>query len=55
MKRTAAKISKEVSKFWLKINKVIAFKQKGDADEARQKVFSFLFHCTMQWEIYAKI
>ena len=25
-------------KFWLKINKVIAFKQKGEADEVRQKV-----------------
>lgn len=31
-------MSGEVRKFWLKINKVIAFKQKVEADEARQKV-----------------
>jgi hypothetical protein len=27
-----------VRRFWLKINKVVAFKQKLDADEVRQKV-----------------
>ena len=37
MKRLAGKLSRDVRKFWLKINKVIAFKQKGDADEVRQK------------------
>jgi hypothetical protein len=47
MKRIASRVSKEVSKFWLKINKIVAFKQKTDSDEARQKVNlipDFCFH-----------
>lgn len=40
LKRTAAKMSREVKKFWLRINQVITFKQKLEADEARQKVNS---------------
>lgn len=43
LKRISSKVSRDVRKFWLKINKVIAFKQKGEADEARQKV-----HCSQQ-------
>ena len=31
-------MAREVRKFWLKINKVIAFRQKGEADDVRQKV-----------------
>jgi len=58
LKRISAKIAKEVGKFWLKINKVIAFKQKGEADEARQKVnttrfydiFLFITFCTLALE-----
>jgi hypothetical protein len=46
MKRTASRISKEVSKFWLKINKIVAFKQKTDSDEARQKVFMINDRCS---------
>ena len=38
LKRVAAKMSREVKKFWLRINQVITFKQKLEADEARQKV-----------------
>lgn len=38
LKKISSKMSGEVRKFWLKINKVIAFKQKVEADEARQKV-----------------
>ena len=38
MKRIAGKLSREVRKFWLKINKVVAFKQKSESDELRQKV-----------------
>jgi hypothetical protein len=45
MRRTASKISREVSKFWLKINKIVAFKQKTDSDEARQKVLSLSLQC----------
>jgi hypothetical protein len=41
LKRIAFKNAKEVRKFWIKINKVISFKQKIDADAVRQKV-SFL-------------
>eukprot|EP00606_Chrysophyceae_sp_TOSAG23-5_P001475 GSChrysophyteH2.ASY1.ANO1.267.1 assembled CDS len=37
LKRISAKISRDVRKFWLKINKVIAFKQKSENDEVRQK------------------
>ena len=40
-------MAREVRKFWLKINKVIAFRQKGEADDVRQKVIDeddlFLF------------
>jgi hypothetical protein len=38
LKKTAGKLSREVRKFWFKINKVIAFKQKQESDEVRQKV-----------------
>lgn len=44
MKRIAGKLSREVRKFWLKINKVVAFKQKSESDELRQKVRYFI-HC----------
>ena len=40
VKRVANKLSRDVRKFWLKINKVVAFKQKIDSDECRQKVGS---------------
>ena len=48
LRKISTRISKDIRKFWLKINKVIAFKQKGEADEARQKVctlplYSLLF------------
>lgn len=38
LKKISSKVSRDVRKFWLKINKVVAFKQKIDADEVRQKV-----------------
>jgi E1A-binding protein p400 len=38
LKKISSKISRDVRRFWLKINKVVAFKQKLDADEVRQKV-----------------
>ena len=38
LKKTSSKIARDVRKFWLKINKVIAFRQKGEADDVRQKV-----------------
>lgn len=38
LKRVSSKISRDVRKFWLKINKVIAFKQKAESDDIRQKV-----------------
>ena len=42
LKKISSKVSRDVRKFWLKINKVVAFKQKIDADEVRQKVPSQL-------------
>ena len=38
LRKTASKISRDVRKFWLKINKIIDFKQKAESDEIRQKV-----------------
>ena len=38
LKRLSGKMSRDVRKFWLKINKVITFKQKSESDEIRQKV-----------------
>lgn len=38
LKKTASKISRDVRKFWLKINRVLAFKQKTESDEIREKV-----------------
>lgn len=38
MKKVSTKISKEVRKFWMKIDRIIAFKQKMESDEVRQKV-----------------
>jgi hypothetical protein len=39
LKKIAFKNAKEVKKFWIKINKVVAFKQKLDAAAVRQKVW----------------
>lgn len=47
LKRTASRIAKEASKFWLKVNKIIAFKQKAQADEARQKVLTNYTICPL--------
>ena len=41
IRKTASKISRDVRKFWLKINKIIDFKQKAEGDEVRQKVFCY--------------
>ena len=38
LKRIASRNAKEIKKFWIKINKVISFKQKLDADAVKQKV-----------------
>lgn len=38
LKRNSSKTSREIRKFWLKIDKVVAFRQKGEADDVRQKV-----------------
>ena len=38
LKKKAHKISKDIRKFWLKIDRIIAFKQKCESDEVRQKV-----------------
>ena len=38
LKKKSHKISKDVRKFWLKIDRIIAFKQKCESDEVRQKV-----------------
>lgn len=45
LKKISSKVSRDVRKFWLKINKVVAFKQKIDSDEVRQKVSDFLCGC----------
>ena len=37
VRRLSSRMSKEVRRFWLKIDRIIAFKQKGDFDEIRQK------------------
>eukprot|EP01038_Epipyxis_sp_PR26KG_P011354 gene11354-15225_t len=37
LRRVSSKISRDVRNFWLKINKVVAFKQKAESDEIRQK------------------
>ena len=37
MKKISLRISKDVRKFWMKVDKIIAFKQKGEFDEIRQK------------------
>ena len=39
LKKIANKISKDIRRFWLKIDKVVAFKQKSDSDDSRHKVF----------------
>ena len=55
-KRLSSKISREVRKFWLKINKVIAFKQKGEADEVRQKAMDkHLVFLVKQTERYTSL
>ena len=55
-KRLASKIAKDVSKFWVKINKVIAFKQKSEADEARQKAMDkHLVFLVKQTERYTSL
>jgi hypothetical protein len=38
LKKVSSKVSKEVRKFWLKIDRIISFKQKMESDEVRQKV-----------------
>ena len=38
LRKKAHKISKDIRKFWLKIDRIIAFKQKCESDEVRQKV-----------------
>jgi hypothetical protein len=49
MKRVAGKLSRDVRKFWLKINKIIAYKQKLEADEIRQKVNIAYSAFAMPW------
>lgn len=38
LRKVANKISKDVKRFWNKIDKVVAFTQKIESDEVRQKV-----------------
>jgi hypothetical protein len=38
LKKTAAKIARDVRGFWLKVNKVLTFKQKLEFDDIKQKV-----------------
>lgn len=38
LRKISSKVSKEVRKFWTKIDRIIAFKQKSESDEIRQKV-----------------
>jgi E1A-binding protein p400 len=38
LRKIATKISKDVKRFWTKIDKVVAFTQKIESDEVRQKV-----------------
>jgi hypothetical protein len=44
LKRNSSKTSREIRKFWLKIDKVVAFRQKGEADDVRQKVYNVLLN-----------
>lgn len=37
LKRTAGKLSRDVRGFWLKINKIVTYKQKVDVDAIRRK------------------
>ena len=45
-------MAREVRKFWLKINKVIAFRQKGEADDVRQKVSKSIVPCIESIECF---
>ncbi len=38
LRKRANRMAKDVRKFWLKIDRIIAFKQKAESDEVRQKV-----------------
>ena len=64
VKRVSSKISRDVRKFWLKINKVIAFKQKAESDDIRQKVLQrtrlltaliIRFDANFHWVFYCHI
>ena len=56
LKRTAGKVAKEVRKFWLKINKVVTFKQKQESDEVRQKnMDKHLVYLVKQTERYTNM
>ena len=37
LRKLSSKLSRDVRKFWLKINKLVAFKQKQEVDELKQK------------------
>jgi hypothetical protein len=55
-KKLASKMAKDVSQFWTKINKVIAFKQKSEADDARQKAMDkHLVFLVKQTERYTSL
>lgn len=38
LRKISNKIAKDIKKFWSKIDRVVAFTQKIEADEVRQKV-----------------
>jgi hypothetical protein len=46
LKRVAGKISRDVRKYWLKINQLITLRQKQESDEIRQKVTLFYLSLT---------
>ncbi|CAH0514584.1 unnamed protein product [Peronospora belbahrii] len=53
-RRTAARVGREVKKFWSKIDKIIAFKMKLQVDELRQKQMEKqLIQLVQQTEKYA--
>lgn len=49
LRRISSKLSRDIRKFWLKVDKVVAFKQKSDVDEVRQKVRHHIYDVNRLW------
>ena len=56
VRRIASRMSKEVRRFWMKIDRIIAFKQKGEFEEIRQRAMDrHLIYIVKQTERYTSM